>query len=396
MPVKSKSLPKNATLDIFADINIALDVRSPIKPLRIRVLGREPMKFSSMINTHELIQSEIDFLRRAILPISDQFDNKWDTPLDAGENSRLMATLISAGKATFNRVFSDNDARNYLIKALEQISQTRMPIIEIDNELATFSWELLVEPLSVPESTDINNLFWGTKYEIYRQITREELMGSESVISGGNNSAMDIGVLSDVEADSATEEIKFLTELTSTKFSVSVHETFDGITISEANYVRKTIEFLRDSYHIFHFVCEASYDRTSPMSSFFTLSSGIKFQLGVLDSDKIFKFSANPFIIFNACTSGQEDILHPHGFAFALLNKGAIGIIALETDIPGNIALEFTRHFYKQLGKNHRLGQIVIDFRKKLLSTGENPLGLAYLLFANPFLTFKTIVSNTG
>jgi hypothetical protein len=101
---------------------------------------------------------------------------------------------------------------------------------------------------------------------------------------------------------------------------------------------------------------------------------------------------SGPFMIFNACQSGQLRSLFYESFAFKLLDLRARGLLGPQIDIPSVFAEEYAKRFFDRLLKSGgaitqqkpsidgRVGDIVRalaqGFRKE-----NNPLGLVYSLY---------------
>lgn len=94
-----------------------------------------------------------------------------------------------------------------------------------------------------------------------------------------------------------------------------------------------------------------------------------------------------PLVIMNACGSARMRAPGSLSFPHFFLMNGNRGFIGPETEIPDDVAAEFSKALYERLLK-HRvpLGRAVLDARRQLLHTLRNPLGLAYAVYADPAL----------
>jgi hypothetical protein len=64
-------------------------------------------------------------------------------------------------------------------------------------------------------------------------------------------------------------------------------------------------------------------------------------------------------------------------------------VIGTETLVPDVVAARFAEFFYKKLLTEQPLGTALVLVRRKLLEEFLNPLGLLYVLYADPDLTVR-------
>jgi hypothetical protein len=101
---------------------------------------------------------------------------------------------------------------------------------------------------------------------------------------------------------------------------------------------------------------------------------------------------SNPFMLFNACQSGQLRSLFYESFAFKLLDLRARGLLGPQIDIPSVFAEEYAKRFFDRLLKTDnarnervasidgRVGDIVRTLAREFREQ-NNPLGLVYSLY---------------
>jgi hypothetical protein len=77
-----------------------------------------------------------------------------------------------------------------------------------------------------------------------------------------------------------------------------------------------------------------------------------------------------------------------------LFNVGNRGVIGTETRIPDQFAAEFSEQFYLNLVRGATLGMAVFNARWTLLKRRNNPLGLLYSVYANPYATVRKPLRN--
>jgi hypothetical protein len=98
-----------------------------------------------------------------------------------------------------------------------------------------------------------------------------------------------------------------------------------------------------------------------------------------------------PLVFLNACGTGQQSAGHePPGFPrLWIRDRGALAVIATLCPVPDHFAHAFARDFYERLfanavnpGRPRSLAEVLLDSRRHFLKEYNNPLGLAYVLYA--------------
>jgi hypothetical protein len=98
-----------------------------------------------------------------------------------------------------------------------------------------------------------------------------------------------------------------------------------------------------------------------------------------------------PLVFLNACGSGQQSSAHePPGFPrLWIRDRGALAVVATLCPVPDQFAHAFARAFYERLfataadrARPRPLAQVLLDTRRYFLEEFNNPLGLAYVLYA--------------
>jgi hypothetical protein len=100
-------------------------------------------------------------------------------------------------------------------------------------------------------------------------------------------------------------------------------------------------------------------------------------------------FQNRPFVFLNACESATPGkLLQTLSFPTGMLKFGAGGVIATACTVPDNFASAFASKFYEflltKLEKNIsvNIGEVLLETRLYFLHNFNNPLGLAYGLYA--------------
>lgn len=94
-----------------------------------------------------------------------------------------------------------------------------------------------------------------------------------------------------------------------------------------------------------------------------------------------------PLVFFNACGSSK---VTPNGVAsfpdMFLSYFGSRGVIGTETRIPDRFSSRFSELFYLYLVQGATLGEAIFRARWQLLKLLNNPLGILYSIYADPYL----------
>ena len=107
---------------------------------------------------------------------------------------------------------------------------------------------------------------------------------------------------------------------------------------------------------------------------------------------------AGPMVFLNACTTGTTGVQHePPGFPKKWIkNRGALAVIATICPVPDYFAYEFAKKFYETLfqaltnpgdpakARNASIAEALLVTRRHFMEKYNNPLGLAYVLYAFP------------
>ena len=146
-------------------------------------------------------------------------------------------------------------------------------------------------------------------------------------------------------------------------------------------------------YGIVHFACHCLNALPGKVSqSFLYLSlhnKDLKLSLEDLQCCEDDGFKFHPFVFLNACDSGTSG--HPLqavSFPTGILGFGAGGVIATACTIPDNFASAFASEFYRRLLEKLennlpvQVGELLLETRLHFWEKYNNPLGLAYGLYA--------------
>jgi hypothetical protein len=153
--------------------------------------------------------------------------------------------------------------------------------------------------------------------------------------------------------------------------------------------------------HIQHFSCHCDTEQNSSVDYSLTLAVKKKSIFGGVDENKIKlgelqqKFGTEkkrsqaityPLIFLNACGSSKMLPQAVNSFPGLFLEINNRGVIGTETKIPDHFACEFSKFVYLKLLNSQTLGDAIYSSRWHFLLTYKNPLGLLYIIYANPDL----------
>lgn len=122
--------------------------------------------------------------------------------------------------------------------------------------------------------------------------------------------------------------------------------------------------------------------------------SSVKIQLDALEAelaDLADAVESLPLVVLNACGSSSIDPHSAVSFLKIFLDNGNRGFVGTETRVPDQFAARFSRRFYLELLRGAPLGTALHHARWSLLMNRGNPLGILYVLYANPDLHVKEI-----
>ena len=97
---------------------------------------------------------------------------------------------------------------------------------------------------------------------------------------------------------------------------------------------------------------------------------------------------ARPFVFLNACGSAAVVPSGSLSFPGFFTRNSFVGFIGTETPIPDQWAASFSETFYKLLLDGETVGEAAYRAKWLLLQREENPSGIFYVLYGDPFMQF--------
>lgn len=141
-----------------------------------------------------------------------------------------------------------------------------------------------------------------------------------------------------------------------------------------------------------HFVCHCDIDEEVSSDSRLRFSEGNNASIGDLQGAFLTlkerkSLEDGPLVFLNACGTSRIDPMAVTSFPrFFLKDNFNRGFIGTETDIPDAFAAQFSQVFYRGLLNGLGVGQALYDAKWELLQSRNNPLGILYVVYADPDL----------
>jgi hypothetical protein len=141
-----------------------------------------------------------------------------------------------------------------------------------------------------------------------------------------------------------------------------------------------------------HFVCHCEVDDEVSSDSCLRLTFGNEATIADLQSffavfEERSRSREGPLIFLNACESSRIDPMGVTSFPrFFLEENRNRGFIGTETNIPDGFASDFSQYFYRSLLKGINLGKAIFQAKWTMLRERNNPLGILYVVYADPDL----------
>ena len=293
-----------------------------------------------------------------------------------------LTQLRDLGKAAYNKILP-TAARKYL-KDVEQEEQKRGLSLTFQTP-ATFSffWEMLYagSPFEVAQEQ-----FWGFHYPIGRTYWGELKFSDRIRLQQGILSAIHHKLkYSRQEIEQIKQHLDKACEILQLKLAF---ELLEQRLPAQDPCIATLIQLFNDEefkHGIIHFACHCD----NSLLSLTVHEEKLEIELEELLIWQDYGFQNRPFVFLNACASATlGNLLQTLKFPTEMLNFGAGGVIATACIIPDNFASAFASKFYEilfhQLARDVpvNIGEVLLETRLFFLNKYNNPLGLAYGLYA--------------
>jgi len=315
------------------------------------------------------------------------------------EINNSIKSLCAIGKAAHNK-FLTKPARESILEIEQMEGERGISLTFRTPPNQSFLWEMLYS--GSPNQTDLENV-WGFRYPIGRLFWETNTSDHLHFQNGLFSFIHDKLKYSKQEAQIIRSLVNKLNREYSLNFQVRL---LDDVETGRKWSIENLVEFFHSDnfrYGMVHFAChcEDSIEKGSSKANLRLTVYGedLSLKLEELLIWQEYGFIFKPFVFLNACQSSTlGHLLETTSFPSEFLNFGAGGVIATACTIPDHFASAFASEFYKRLlnqaieKRSANIGEVLLQTRLHFLRSYNNPLGLAYGLyaFANQRLTLET------
>jgi hypothetical protein len=300
-----------------------------------------------------------------------------------------LSQLRDLGKAAYNKILTPEISQYF--KDKDKTEQKRGLSLTFQTPPTfSFFWEMLYagKPFGVEKDE-----FWGFHYPIGRTYwgTMEfpdRIQLQEGIFSAIHNKLKH----SQEEVERIQQCLHKAGEILKLSLICQLLDRLE----SKSFCIDNLLELFHDEnfrYGMIHFACHCFNPlQTNSDKAYLSLTvqdDHLEIELQKLLAWAEYGFQNHPFVFLNACESGiPGKLLQTSSFPTEMLNFGAGGVIATACTIPDNFASAFASKFYEflfaQLASDTRvnLGEVLLETRRFFLEQYNNPLGLAYGLYA--------------
>lgn len=376
-----------------------LNTSTELRLEEARVKGRRPVSImfwpgTPVIDTspypHTYGEGDIQDLNQQFIEILEDLRrfvqrNGWQL---RGHNHDYLKRLRKVGRAAYNTVLPVA-ARDHIAR-LDADENRRGRGLRLTLTLPTtltLFWEMLYAGNLLDEAVEPDQ-FWGFRYPLGRihwntpPIYTIEL--GEGILSAMHS-----------ELFESRQEVEQLAKLMVTVCHKKLI-LLDHILATDSLTPEKLMLLLISDdfpYGIVHFACHCKNPQNSGASrAYLCLTAhGQELEVPLLDlaAYEDLGFHNHPFVFLNACeTQTPNHLLQTINLPANLIKFRAGGVIATACTMPDNFASAFASEFYRRLLNRPRhnspayIAEVLTDTRLYFLNECNNPLGLAYGLYA--------------
>jgi hypothetical protein len=319
--------------------------------------------------------------------------NRTGITLTADHKREFLQRLRETGEAAYAQFFP-SEAR----KRLQQLDAKKQPeglspTFMIPSARSLF-WELLYagDPLG---DTDAEQ-FWGFRYPIGRMYMGIEDEDTINLQEGVFSAIHDQLVGARAEIEELGRQIAEICDLLGMQLKLKLlDQTIAADALSPDQLIRIMVsdEF---RYGLIHLACHCVNPQDAGVAQAFLRLTAhgqeLELRLEKLQSvQSRYHLIHRPLVFLNACESATPGhLLQMLNFPTGMLGFGAGGVIATACAMPDDFASAFAAAFYKRLLDRARrsddmaatIGEALLETRRYFLEEHNNPLGLAYGLYA--------------
>ncbi|MFO1432829.1 MAG: CHAT domain-containing protein [Candidatus Competibacteraceae bacterium] len=337
--------------------------------------------------SNENLVNILDCLRRDVQQCGIKLTNQ--------QCNDYLQQLSETGAAAFNKFLPLEAQKQISNFEDEQAHEQGLSLVFLDiaSSPRSFLWELLYagDPLKNPDPSQ----FWGFRYRLGR---------TYAGIHWYDNFHLRKGIFSAIHDNLAAskDEIRCLEEevipqcnrLYLRGIAVKcVEDCLDNEAVSTNSFIQFLVNDAFE-YGIVHFACHCDNPQNTNIdhASLSITSHGKEIEISIEKLTGLkgrYRFWHQPFFFLNACESATPGHrMHKLSFPTCILNLGASGVIATACVMPDNFASAFGTEFYRCLLNKPSftdsvyVGEALLETRLHFLNEYNNPLGLAYGLYA--------------
>lgn len=286
-----------------------------------------------------------------------------------------LANLAETGNYIFKRIFQQEEEQ----QAIHRLLQTNA-IIQVVSDDFFIPWELLYDgPLDANAHI---SYYWGMRHIISRVIAQDARKGAfvdptpvEKRPRIGLVTNNTLPYVEKYEVPKFEELHKKKTILLNVLRKLSMQQRSESLAEIKS--------FLSQDVHVIHFACHARGDNEYIDKSFLLLTEN--FELSMSDYvTRQLEMTYSPFIVLNACLTGEVSPLHTSSWARRFWELGARGVLAADFSIPDWFGASFSDVLYQYLLNGMPIGKALLDSRRTFWEQQHNLMGLAYALYAPP------------
>jgi hypothetical protein len=325
--------------------------------------------------------------------IRSRYIDQWDFSGDAKVLEYALPKLAFAGYKLFRAIFfpqRPGDPRdkverlNRIGAFLADATRSGEKWIRFTSNCFYVPWNLIYSDKTTNEGPVDRRNFWGYQHLI-EHAPEESTLALEM---------KDVPPLQ--SAVCLDDRIDFLSKLASTQDILDVLDGFDQSKIqklSDKDQFSTALGAPAIKEHVFYFWCHGKGGGDKPPLNLAPFELRLSDDQPITPSDIAAfmgdqEFAHRPIVFLNLCQGGQPTSMFYRGFTDVFLNKKASVVIGPYADIPIVFAGKFAQRFFdrflkpKQLGSDFpQVGRILLDLRRELFDTHNNPLGLLYSLY---------------
>ena len=325
--------------------------------------------------------------------LHDLHDYVWKHGVDlSGHSHDFLKQLAKVGARVYKNCIHAKGETNLASVGQQNANHLSIDVLDLNSGRSVL-WEMLY--CGNPFITIDPNRFWGFRYRLGRSYQ-------------GNfphsNFALGKGALTAIheELKHSREEIRQLAERLRRFAEEHRLGSLDLCDLSEHLGEEVDVVALLDlltherfNHGLIHFACHCDHPKDTGSQAEARLRVTVDGKaLHILLDDLLsarghYTFKNRPFVFLNACQSATANLLyHRWGFPTGILGLGAGGVIATACAVPDQFAGAFADTFYKHLLSKPSpeariyIGEALLETRRYFLERYNNPLGLAYGLYA--------------